>query len=141
MDWPVHRLLREGQVPHRPVDHPVSELKCDVRMQVRILDHRKFLESLQLPADSRGRASVAVAESEGNVSRLAVEIEGGRASVTEGAGESDFQCPDRIWAAVATGDISASDAARWGLARATGGSAAVLDYLANGPRPFCREGF
>jgi predicted acetyltransferase len=142
MDWHVHRLLREGQVPHRAVDHPASEVRCDARMQVRILDHRKFLESIHWPMGTRGRAVVEVAECEGNISRFSVEVEGGRAKVADAAGKTEFQCPDRVWAAVATGDLAASDAVRWGLAWQTSGTAVeVLDALAAGPRPFCRERF
>lgn len=141
-DLPLNRLLREPQVPHRPVDHPTPEVRGFTRMQARILDHRRFLESLSLPAEHRGRVSVAVMETEGNVSRFAVEFEAGRARVATAGGVADIECLDRHWAAIATGDLPASQAVRWGLARqSTAGAAAVLDVLAAGPAPCCRESF
>jgi hypothetical protein len=55
---------------------------------------------------------------------------------------TDFECSDRHWAAIATGDLAASEAVRWGWAREnTAGAAALLDVLAVGPVPFCREYF
>ncbi len=141
-DWPLNRLLREPQVPHRPVDHPTPEVRGFTRMQARILDHRRFLESLNLPAKHKGRVSVAVTETEGNVSRFAVEFEAGRAHLTTAGGAADIECLDRHWAAIATGDLSASQAVRWGLAKEhAAGAAAVLDVLAAGPGPSCRESF
>jgi predicted acetyltransferase len=141
-DLPVNRLLREPQVPHRPIDHPSSDPKAYTRMQLRILDHRKFLESIRWPAESRGKVTVGIAECEGHVSRLAIEIEGGRAKVTPATGDLDFECLDRQWAAIAAGDLSASSAVRWGLARQNKPSATVLlDALTAGPAPFCREAF
>jgi predicted acetyltransferase len=140
-DWQIHRLLREPQVPHRPVEHPTAEVHPIARMQLRILDHKKFLESLHLPATVKGRVAVGVVENEGNTSRFSVQFEGGRASVVASAA-ADFECLDRHWAAIATGDLSATQAVRWGLAReSTPGAAAVLDVLAAGPAPFCREDF
>ncbi|MGD0464034.1 MAG: GNAT family N-acetyltransferase [Tepidisphaeraceae bacterium] len=142
VDWPINRLLREPQVPHRPVDHATPEVRTYTRLQLRILDHRKFLESLNLPARAKGRVSAAVLETEGNVSRFSLEFEAGRARVGAGGSAADFECGDRHWAAIATGDMPASEAVRWGLAREnTPGAAGVLDELAVGPLPFCREYF
>jgi hypothetical protein len=142
VDWPINRLLREPQVPHRLVEHATPEVRAYTRLQLRVLDHRKFLESLRLPIAATGRVSVGVHETEGSVSRFSMEIDGGRASVKIGSGDTDFECGDRQWAAIATGDLAASDAVRWGLAREnTVGAAAVLDVLTAGPVPFCREYF
>jgi predicted acetyltransferase len=140
--YPVNRLLREPQIPHRPVDHPVCLERTYTRMQARILDHRKYLESIHWPGNPRGRVTVAVAECEGQISRLAIELEGGWAKVGTATGECDFECTDRQWAAIATGDISASASARWGLASNRNPAAtALLDALSAGPVPFCREFF
>ena len=142
VDWPVNRLLREAQVPHRPVDHPTAEVRWHTRMQLRILDHARFLESLSLPPTARGRASVGVLESEGEISRFSVEMEGGRARVSAATGEADFECVDRHWAAIATGDVPATRAVQLGLARQrTAAAATLLDALSAGPLPFCREYF
>jgi predicted acetyltransferase len=140
--YPINRLLREAQIPHRPVDHATSQAGSHTRMQARILDHRKFLESIHWPGNLRGRVTVAIAECEGHVSRLAIDLESGKAKVTEARGDCDFECTDQQWAAVATGDMSASASARWGLARDRNPAAtSLLDALSAGPVPFCREFF
>ncbi len=142
VDWPINRLLREPQIPHRSVEHATPEVRAYTRLQLRVLDHRKFLEALKLPENTKGRVSVAVLETEGNVSRFSAEIEAGKISVKTGAGEAEFECADRVWAAIATGDLAASEAVRWGLARENRpGASVILDVLAVGPVPFCREYF
>jgi predicted acetyltransferase len=142
IDWQINRLLREPQIPHRPVDHPTAEVRPYTRLQVRILDHRKFLESLHVPETAKGRVGVEIAECEGGVSRLAIEFDGGRAKVSPATGEPDLGCGDKIWAAIATGDITATQAVRLGLAKsANPGAVGLLDILAAGPVPFCREYF
>jgi predicted acetyltransferase len=137
-DVPLNRLLREVQIPHRPVNHAVAECRPYTRMQLRVLDHAAFLQALHWPVDARGSIVVAVHECEGHESRFAVEVAGGRATATPSAASPTFACPDRTWAAVATGDLSAGDAVRWGLAAGTAG---VLDALARGPVPFSHEYF
>ena len=137
-DVPLNWLLREAQLPHRPVNHAVAECKPYTRMQVRILDHVRFLEAMQLPSDAKGSAVVAVHECEGHESRFAVDVSDGRARVTPSDASPTFSCPDRVWAAVATGDLSATDAVQWGLAEGTAGA---LDALSRGPVPFCHEYF
>ncbi|MGD0541395.1 MAG: GNAT family N-acetyltransferase [Tepidisphaeraceae bacterium] len=142
VDWPINRLLREAQVPHRPVEHATPEVRTHTRMQLRVLDHQKFLESLNLPEGAKGRVSVGILETEGDVSRFSLEFEAGRARVKPASGAADFECADRHWAAIATGDMAASQAVRWGLARENNpGAAGALDELAAGPLPFCREHF
>ncbi len=137
-DVPLNWLLRESQLPHRPVNHAVAACKPYTRMQVRVLDHAAFLGALHLPADARGSAVVAVGECEGHESRFAVDVADGRATVTPSAASPTFACPDRVWAAVAAGDVPAADAVRWGLAH---GDPGVLAALARGPAPFSHEYF
>ena len=137
-DVPLNWMLREVQVPHRPVNHPVAACRPYTRMQVRVLDHAAFLTPMRWPADVRASAVVAVHECEGHVSRFRVDVTDGRATVAATDAAATFTCGDRTWAAVATGDVSASDAVRWGLAE---GSAGVLDALARGPVPFSHEYF
>ena len=137
-DVPLNGLLREPQLPHRPVNHAHAECRPYTRMQVRVLDHAAFLGAADVPADVAGSAVVAVHECEGHVSRFAVDVAGGRATVTPSAATPTFACPDRVWAAVATGDLVASAAVRWGLAD---GDAGVLDVLSRGPVPFSHEYF
>ena len=141
-DLPLGLLLREPQLPHRLVDHPAAEMHTITRMQLRILDHRKFLESLHLPPSVRGRVTVAIKETEGSLSRFTIEFEAGRAHVTPSTGSADFECLDRHWASIATGDLLATQAVRWNAARqSTPNAAAILDALSTGPLPFCREYF
>jgi len=141
-DWQINRLLAESQIPHRPVEHATATACVHTRMQVRILDHRKYLESLRWPMAARERATISVAECEGTISRFTVEVDSGRAQVTEARGEADFECADRQWAGIATGDFSASQAVRSGLIRVNSPKALeLLDALSIGPVPCCRESF
>ncbi len=137
-DVPLNRMINESQLPHRPVNHPVARCHPFTRMQIRVLDHAKFLQSLRVPADVKGRAVVGVHECEGGMSRFAVEVEGGRMSCEPVGGSVEFECTDRTWAGIACGDLKASEAIRFGLASGRG---AVLDVLALGPVPFTHEGF
>jgi hypothetical protein len=82
-----------------------------------------------------------VHECEGEVRRFAVEIGGGKAAVKPSEGTPDFECSDRVWAAIACGDLPAGHALRWGLASGHPKATAVLDVLADGPTPFCNEYF
>ena len=141
-DLPLNWILRETQLPHRLVNHAHAEVRQDTRMQLRVLDHKRFLESLKLPPDSRGGVSIAVMESEGHESRFKVEISDGRAAVSQSSATPDFTCPDRVWAAIACGDLGASRAVQLGLGSATDPRHAdVLDTLREGPLPFSHEYF
>jgi predicted acetyltransferase len=141
-DVPLNRMVREAQVPHRPVEHPVTQLQSITRMQVRILDHKRFLEALKLPANVSGKLTVAVHECEQTVSKFRLEVADGRAHVAPTAASADIELPDKLWAAVACGEISASQAARCGLVHcAKPDCLRLLDVLAIGPGPFCAEYF
>ena len=126
------------------MNHPTAEVRAYTRMHVRVLDHRRLLESLHLPEGKAGGLTVAVHETEGHVSRLRVEFEAGRATVTPlvAPGGADFACRDLTWAAVACGDLPATAAVELGLADCPDRSAAaVLDALSYGRAPFCGEYF
>ncbi len=138
-DLPLNRLLKESQLPHRLVNHPVAKVHQYTRMQVRILDHPKFLESLQLPPDSNGSVVLGVNECEGTASRFKLEITNGKISCKPSNTSVDFECNDLTWAAIACGDLKATDALRWGLASGT--NAPLLDALSAGPLPFSHEYF
>jgi hypothetical protein len=140
-DVPLNWLLKESQIPHRPVNHPTAGFKPIYRMQARILDHVRFLGALNLPTGANGKAIVAVHECEGEVKRFSIDISGGRAVVKPSTGTADFECTDRLWAAIACGDLPASQAMRWGVADGNPKAAVVLDVLADGPVPFCNEYF
>ena len=143
-DCPLNRLLREPQLPHRGVEH--LHATCDVghRLQARILDHARFFDETPWPdAAATGRATVAVREPEGGVSRVTLEVAEGRCAAKAMSGASaDFACDAKTWAAVAMGDLRASTAAELGLADINDYAAtALLDTLTHGPPPFCRESF
>jgi predicted acetyltransferase len=137
-DFQLNRLLKESQLPHRPVDHTVPACNFYTRMQVRILDHRKFLEAVPLPAAPRGSAIVEVRECEGTISKFRVDIESGKAGVKPATGDATFRCADTTWASVVCGEISGTTAVRMGLAE---GDGALLDGFSMGPAPFTVEHF
>ncbi|HLL91027.1 MAG TPA: GNAT family N-acetyltransferase [Tepidisphaeraceae bacterium] len=141
-DLPLNLLLRESQIPHRPVNHPAASVRPFTRMQVRVLDHGKLLEAIHWPADLRGKVTVAVQETEGYCSTFAVEVECGRATVTPAKGSPQVAVSDNTWAQIATGELRASDAWRLKLIAAEDVAALrVLDGLAQGPVPFTMEYF
>jgi predicted acetyltransferase len=142
-DLPLNRLLRESQLEHRPVEHPTARFTPQTRMQVRILDHVRFLETLRLPTEIAGRAKVAVHETEGIASTIQLDISSGCISANLASGEGDLECSDKVWASIACGDLSASAAAGMGLLGNVADSRAlrVLDGLAIGPLPYCTEYF
>jgi predicted acetyltransferase len=139
-DLPLNRLLKETQIPHRPVSHATAAARVFSLLQLRVLDHRRFLEGLHLPQSATGSVAIAVHECEGNVSRFKLDIHGGKIAVSTGSAE-EFACSDRTWAAVACGDLSAIDALRLGLADGSLKAAEVLSALSRGPAPFCNEYF
>lgn len=142
-DLQLNRLLREPQITHRDNrNHPTPECRPYTRMSIRVLDHKRFVEAMSLPTDVRGRVAVTIRESEGHASKLGIEIDGGHARVSTIEGESQFECRDTTWAAVVTGDLSATEAMRLGLATETDAdSASLLDVFSRGPLPFTHEYF
>jgi predicted acetyltransferase len=141
-DLPLNWLLRETQVPHRHVNHATAEVRPQTRMQLRILDHKRFVEALHLPGDIAGRVNVSVRESEGTDSVFAIDIEAGRAAVKAAQASAVFSCTDRIWAAVACGDLTAEMAVGLGLASASDSRAIEpLRAFSAGSLPFCHEYF
>jgi predicted acetyltransferase len=141
-DLPINWLLREVQLPHRPVTQATADLHVVNRLQLRVLDHQKFIEPMHLPESAKGRTIVAVREAEGHVSKFSLDIAGGRAGVKASDAGADFECADRIWAAIVCGQLPASQAVALGLASASASSAAgLLDLFSRGPAPFCTDAF
>ena len=140
-DVPLNLLLKEPQLPHRGVEHAYAICEVATRTQVRILDHARFFNDTPWPdATSEGVVTVAMREAEGGVSRLKLDVSGGRCEATQTNDSTpDFACDCGTWAAVATGELRASQAVRLGLAE--GGQTALLDTLSRGTPPFCREYF
>jgi len=150
-DVQLNRVLRETQLPHRPVNHPTAECRTHTRMQLRILDPKRLIEAMHLPVHYKGAISVAVKEcDEGesgrpHVSRFRLEIADGRGQVVMGdsgnAGTPSFKCADTTWASVVSGDLAATVALRLGLANGDMSAATLLDAFAQGPIPACLEYF
>lgn len=142
-DRPLNRMLRETQVPHRQVDHPVATPRPYTRMQVRVLDHRRLLEAMTLHSSAAGKVNVAVAESEGTITRLALDLSDGRVTVAPASGAADVELTDVLWASIVTGDLRATTARQLGLLPSTTSEEALtlLDAFAAGPVPFCQEYF
>ena len=143
---PVNRLLREVQLPHRPVNHRHATLNVITRMSIRVLDHVRLLEAMSLGHNTgrhrSGRAVVSIRETEGNESRLALDFQAGRCIARPTQSTAEFTCDDKTWAAVVSGDLSASQAVFHGLADAESDSALqCLDAFSDGPPPFTQEYF
>jgi predicted acetyltransferase len=144
-DLPLNRMLAHNQLPHRTVTHPAPEVELQTRMQIRVLDHRRLLESLRLPNEGgafRGGATIAVCESEGHHSRFRVEIQNGRCSVADSAAAPGATLKDSTWVSMVSGELNARTAAKLGLIEIA--EPAALDLLAalsDGPVPFCNEYF
>lgn len=145
VDVPLNYLLREAQVPHRPVEHAAPGLVVYTRMQMRVLDHERFFEGQSLPTEVRhvsGRATIAVRETEGTTSKFRLEIEGGKLRAAKTDATPDVECTDVRWASIASGDLRGSTAARMGLIDVKrDGALDVLDALGAGAAPWCNEYF
>ena len=141
VDVKLNWLLKESQIPHRPVNHAVAEARPFTRMQVRVLQHATFLSGLHVPNDAKGTAVVSIAETEGHSTKVKIDIDGGRISAADSNASADFECTDRVWAAVACGNLSASEARMLELATGSDKAVACLDALSRGPLPFCHEHF
>lgn len=138
IDYSLNRMLKESQIPHRPVAHAVPALSVYTRMQVRVLDHKRLLEGITWRAEVRGSVVVSVRETEGHESRFRLTVESGRASVQPSSESPGFTCSDKVWAGVISGELPAVDAVRFGLAEGEGG---VLRSLGWGKKPYCGEFF
>lgn len=142
VDMPLNWWLREPQIPHRPMNHETASIEQVTRMQMRILDHAAFLGAMRLPVETHGAMTIAIAETEGTVSRLRVEISEGRAAATATSAEADIECTDRLWAALASGGLPAWRAAEMGLIKVNRVEAVeLMKVFSVGPVPFCTEYF
>jgi predicted acetyltransferase len=141
-DAPLNRMLREAQVPHRQVDHPVASCRPYTRMQLRVLDHRRLLERMKLSSTISGRAVVRVHECEGHESTFEMRLDAGRIDARPSEASPAVECSDVVWASLVSGDLPARDAARFGLATfASHESVTLIDAFSQGTVPFCQEYF
>jgi predicted acetyltransferase len=141
-DLELNRLLKEDQIPHRPVEHAAASAKPYTRMQIRVLDHQRLLSAMHLPPEPRGKLTVAVKESEGSISRFQLDIADGRIEFSAAMAGADLECSDVMWSSLISGDISAARAAGIGLINVQSQSALrLLDVFSMGPVPFSTEYF
>lgn len=142
-DFPLNRILKETQIPHRQVDHPVASARPFTRMQIRILDHKRALEAMKLPPHVRGKCVVSVRECEGTTSTFAVDVNDGRVSVSPSAASADIELSDVLWASIISADMSATQARQLGLINAATKQSTIdlLDAFSIGSKPFCQEYF
>jgi len=141
-DLPLHLLLKESQVPHRNVSHATASAKLYTRMQLRILDHVKFLGGMAAGPGGKGAVVVAVNECEGTTSTFKVDFAGdGAVRCAPSSASPQLTCPDTVWAQIASGELHALAALQLGLAAGEDKSAALLDALSHGQLPFSREYF
>jgi predicted acetyltransferase len=141
-DMPINWLLKERQTPHRPVEHPAPTCKLITRMQVRVLDHVAFLQGQRLVRGGGGRVTVAVHESEGDVSTFTLDLSGDLIHAQRSSAAADITVRDVTWASIACGELRASAAASLGLIDVHNAEAIrTLDVLADGAAPFCYEYF
>jgi len=143
-DVPLNWLLKETQLPHRPVNHPVAIARPYTRMQLRVLDHQKMIKAISWPKHIRGNVTLEIKETEGPPARFTLEVEAGTGKLMPSSQTTaQFACPDRIWAAIVCGDLPASRALAFGLSSGEENPAReVLDGLSSsGPAPFCMEYF
>lgn len=139
---PLNWLLDEHQLPHRRVDHPHATTRTITRMQVRILDHVAVCSALRVPASAGGEVAIAIHESEGSITRLSLQFSGGRVTAKPTTRSTVINMNDSTWAAIAMGDLRASDAHTLGAIESTDAAAvSLLDQFALGPAPFCAEYF
>ena len=129
-------------MPHRPVPHQFAEGRPYTRMQIRVLDHKRLLESLQLPVRRSGSFTLGVQECEGELTRIKIDMADGRITVRPFVGDCDVLCADRDWASIVSGDLPARTAVAMGLIQCSETHIIdLLDTFAAGPPPFCNEYF
>ncbi len=142
-DLMLNHVLKETQLPHRPVAHATARASLQTRMQVRILDHVKFFEGQNFPSHLRSQAVVAINESEGTISKLRLTLDEGRVSAMRSDATADFECSDATWASIICGESHATMALQAGIATCSDDRVIeLLDALSrSGTAPFCREYF
>jgi predicted acetyltransferase len=141
-DWPINRLLKESQIPHRQVDHPHASARPFTRMQIRILDHVRALDNMQLHSTLVGEVVVHVKECEGTVSKLKLTFGDRHVVARPTADDADVVLSDSNWASLVAGQVVARDAIAWGLIEAKNPQKAMLlNAFGAGPSPWCQEYF
>jgi len=144
VDLPLNLVLRETQIGlgRDAHNHPTASQRVYNNMQLRVLDHKRLLESILWPDWAKGKTVIGVQESEGKLVRLAIEVADGHAEVKLCTNAPAVAISDHTWAQIVTGDLTATRAIRYGLIGIDKPECLpILDALAKGPNPFNREHF
>lgn len=139
-DLNLNLILRETQLPHRLVEHPAAICKPYTRMQIRVLDHQKVIESIAWDKSVQGKLGIAIRECEGNISRFTIDVSDGRASV-KSPSTDDVELSDVHWAEIISGFAKPCELASLGLIKASTSALKILDTLGNVPAPYSAEYF
>ncbi|MEM6560778.1 MAG: GNAT family N-acetyltransferase [Planctomycetota bacterium] len=140
-DVRIDLLLRERQLPHRPVIHDVALCKAYTRMQIRALDHVGFCDGLATTSTATGTVTVAVAEPEGDTSTFTLDIANGHIAAKPSDATPTATLTAANWAMLASGCESATTLHRHALLEADDTAATLLDALSTGRAPFCNDYF
>ncbi|MEM8875783.1 MAG: GNAT family N-acetyltransferase [Planctomycetota bacterium] len=141
IDVPLDLLLRERQLPHRPVIHDVALVKTYNRMQIRVLDHVAFCDGLATKTPISGKVIVGIDEPEETRSVFAIEVADGRITAAASGATPTATTTAANWAMLASGAYTAADLQRFGLLEADASAVAVLTAFSGGRAPFCNDYF
>lgn len=141
VDWPIHHLLGESQLPHRPVDHPTAHLEQYTRMQIRILDPIRYVEALRPMPGAPARAVLSIRESEGHETRIALDFDGSRFSAKSTDASADLTMTDVTFACLASGDLTPTFAHRIGKLDGATDKFQVLAPFTATRAPWCQDYF
>ncbi len=139
IDVPLDQILREKQLPHRPVIHPTATCQVYTRMQCRILDHVTFCQNT--PAATKDETIIRIHEPEGHASTIRLTADGQHlsAELTDASPAVELDAP--TWATLALGEIPARTLHRLGRLTADDAAVNLLDTFAAGRAPFCNDYF
>ena len=140
-DLPINWLLKERQLPHRPVEHAAATCTLTTRMQAAIIGPVRLCAALRTPTQVEGSVTLAV-RSRDEAQTWRLQFAGGRVNAESAAGEADGELEDTVFAALAFGDLSAGDASAMGRLTVRNAAAMpLLEALSAGPKPYCHEYF
>lgn len=140
-DLPLNLMLRESLVPLMYASHKVATLKSNTRMMMKIIDSPKLLSAMAWPKDAKGSAVIRIALADGKSETLQLDVVGGKASAKPSNSSPQFECPERHWAPIVSGNLSARTAAEFGLVKGGPAAISLLESLSEGKKPYCGEYF
>jgi predicted acetyltransferase len=141
-DVPLNLLLKETQIPHRQVDHPVASARPFTRMQMRVLDYPRFFALLPARSGVKAQGVLEVIESAGPPVRLAVAAEDGKFHAEPTSRPVQVTLSDVSFASLVSGHFTAGQLLRWGkLSLQDAAAVPLLAAFGFDRLPFCQEYF